>query len=101
MDKCLLMWEICRKDFYFRLSPREEDILGLLRHENIVMFYGRIDKPGDKKNRTVWLAMELCHWSLGDLIKRKRDLKWIPVSSLMRQIAQALKYMHGKKIAHR
>ncbi len=45
--------------------------------------------------------LELCHWSLGDLIETGRDLKWIPVSSLTRQIAQALKYMHGKKIVHR
>ncbi len=90
-----------RHFFSRRCSPRETDILRRLQHENIITFYGRIDKPNDRKKRTIWLVMELCHCSLGDLIKTKRVLMLITVSSLVRQIAQALKYMHHKDIVHR
>ena len=80
---------------------RETDNLQQLNHENIVTFFGRIDKPDDRENRTIWLVMELCHCSLDDLIKTKHELKLIAVSSLVRQIAHALRYMHHKKIVHR
>lgn len=69
-----------------------------LRHRNIVKLYEVIDDPQSQK-----LYLVLQHIDSGPLFctGRERALPLMQVQSYMRQLLDALKYMHRKNVVHR
>lgn len=82
---------------YFQRITREITILRMLKHKNIV---GLIDTFEDE--RTIRLVMELC--TGGELSDRLIDTGKFTESqaaTLMRQILQAVSFMHSNQVCHR
>ncbi len=92
---------VCTYLCFFSFQFREERVLSQLDHDHIVKFYGRVNKPDDKKNRHIWLVMELCHNDLEDLIKTGREFSETEVSHFVLQLTLAIEHMHAKGITHR
>mmetsp|Transcript_6221 Transcript_6221/g.16602 ORF Transcript_6221/g.16602 Transcript_6221/m.16602 type:complete len:565 (+) Transcript_6221:103-1797(+) len=78
---------------------REAQLLGRLRHPHIVRCE---EVQWDVDRRVVWLALE--YMEGGDLFDRLMELGRLPeymVAAVTKQVAGALRYVHGKGIAHR
>ena len=72
-----------------------------MRHKNILEFYGVFD---DQEN--IYLICEYCTNSdLNHLLRNRRrncdDLSLPEISSFLRQICQAIEYMHSSYLMHR
>lgn len=76
---------------------RELKIQSCLEHPNIVKLYGFFH---DKTN--IYLLLELgSQGQLYKVIKEKRKLSEATVSFIIRQLCEAVKYLHGLNIIHR
>ena len=76
---------------------REANIMGSLNHPHIVKFIG-----GGKYINRPYIAMEyIAGGSLSDLLKQVAHIKLKGTERLLRQIASALDYAHGKQVVHR
>ena len=68
-----------------------------LDHPNVVKFIKSFE---DSSN--VYLVLELCtNESLADLIKRRRTLEEPEAGFYLKQIIQAVDYLHNKNVVHR
>ena len=80
---------------------RELDMLGRLRHDNIVKFHGTATKKSkhDPSQKTVQAVLELCHSDLGRFLRKVgRGLNDPEIAFLMRQVLSAVDYLHAEKI---
>ncbi|XP_044216079.1 testis-specific serine/threonine-protein kinase 6 [Thunnus albacares] len=78
---------------------REMEIIRSLNHPNIVKTYQILEM---KKNRTVYMVMELC--VEGDLLKYIKNKGALPEHSSCRfftQLCEAIQYLHSRDVAHR
>lgn len=76
---------------------RELKIQSCLDHPNITKMYGFFD---DKEN--IYLLLELgSEGQLYQIIKKKKRLSENTTSYIMKQICEALKYLHSLNILHR
>ena len=84
---------------------RELDMLGRLRHNNIVRFFGPVTKESfhDPSTMKVQAVLELCCSDLGRVIgKVGRGLHEAEIAFLMmRQMVSAVHYLHARNIIHR
>jgi serine/threonine protein kinase len=72
----------------------EINILRELDHPNIIQLFEVF-----KKRRKMWIVMELC--TGGDLTKRMNAMTEMNVAIVMKQILQAISYMHNRNVCHR
>lgn len=85
-----------------RVKSEIDCLMAVHNHPNIVEY---IDYAITKKNKTVWIFMELCQQ--GDLhlflTNRKRQLDYKSLLSFMTQAADAVSWLHNhdKQIIHR
>lgn len=76
---------------------REIDIVSKLNHPNII----RVFDAGEYNN-TPFLVTELLKGeSLNEYLKKNKELKIETIMLIMKQLTQALVYIHGKSIIHR
>lgn len=75
----------------------EFKIQSFLKHENIVQIYGMFDD-----NDHIYLILEyMPDGTLYSLLKKKKALSQKETAYKIKQIAQAIVYMHGEGIVHR
>jgi calcium-dependent protein kinase len=72
----------------------EINILRELDHPNIIQLFEVF-----KKRRKMWIIMELC--TGGDLSNRMNAMTEIHVAIVLKQIMQAISYMHNRNVCHR
>ena len=77
---------------------RECDILSCLRHPNVVQFMG-VHCGSDEAD--ISLIMEYMHMDLGDCIKRYPSIPLPYKTSILRDVAYGLAYLHSHNIIHR
>ncbi len=82
---------------------REFDILKVLKHDNIVGFFGRKDVAKAEKSGEpeVNLIMELCQADLSRLLKAKKKLSPEETAFVMKQILEGLDYLHESNVIHK
>jgi eukaryotic-like serine/threonine-protein kinase len=81
--------------FYGRFQ-REEEVLRRLDHPNII----KVVRP--RKKSRMYIAMEFIDGvSLREIIRTEQPMKPERALELMRQICEALVYMHGQGVVHR
>lgn len=92
---------------------KEEDIKAELNvfqnhsaHPNLVKFYGAFVKRDSVAEEQIWIVMELCAGgAVTDLVKKMRnkgaDLPEDVISYILREVLEALKYLHSSGVMHR
>ncbi len=75
----------------------------MLRHENVVEFFGYFYLSSMK----IGIIMELAHGTLSTLLNwnssysTKRRLRLYETRRLMRQLLEGIQYLHGVNLVHR
>ena len=88
---------LAAQDRFVRLFQREAKLAADLRHPNVVQIYDIGVQDG-----LHYIVMELLQGrSLRDLIKQEHPLPLSRAIHLVRQLADALDYAHGRGVAHR
>ena len=84
-------------DEEIKLVEKEANILFEIVHKNIVKFYG-----SKRKKDILEIYFEYVeNQSLRDLLKKKKKLSESKTSKYLKQILQALDYLHSKELIHR
>lgn len=84
-------------DYIQKFLPREIDVVKILKHPNLVVFYQSIET-----NARVYIVMEEA--SGGDLLDVVRKQKRIPERQAgvwMRQLCDGVEYCHSRGVVHR
>ena len=80
-------------------SMREITLLQLLKHPNLVNMK---EVVMGKSNNDVYMVMEYAENELRDLIQRhKYNFSMAEIKGLMKQLLQAMAYLHSKEVVHR
>ncbi|KAL6071111.1 Myosin I heavy chain kinase [Balamuthia mandrillaris] len=93
---CLKSWDV--------EEVEEIHIMKKIEHENVVQYLGAFP---DKQRKQLYLCMELCLQTLGDIIeyhrRKKRPFNKQEIVQFLAQIAKGLHYLHTRKrpIVHR
>ena len=75
---------------------KEAQSIASMKHPNIINIYDVFEENG-----TAYYVMEyLDHGSLADVVKRQGRLSEVDALSYIRQIADALSYIHARKMSH-
>ena len=81
---------------YNENATKEAEIHSLLKHDNIVKFYDKIKEEKGNESK-LYLILEFCeNRDLSELVKKKARLTEIEVQYYIRNLIEALKYLHEK-----
>eukprot|EP00808_Paulinella_micropora_P018400 g24383.t1 len=84
------------RKFHFQQIRKEIEVMQALHHPNIVKMHETFESPTD-----LFIVMELClGGELFDRIRAKGTYTEQDASKVLRQMFEAVAYMHGKNIAH-
>ena len=79
---------------YNENATKEAEIHSLLKHDNIVKFYDKIKEEKGNESK-LYLILEFCeNRDLSELVKKKARLTEIEVQYYIRNLIEALKYLH-------
>lgn len=82
-------------EIYFK---RECDVLGLLRHENIVNL---IDQGYDKKNNLFYIALEYVEGKTLESLIKEKSISGYDRVDIINQIFEGINYAHSQNVLHR
>ena len=102
-DHQVIVKKIQSDSSQYSYLSREAIILDELEHEHIIRFEGITTHPIDATKQELWVALEyIPDRDMALLIKNNPDaLTEQNIQKILQDIASAILYLHGRKIAHR
>ena len=95
--------KIMRFDKDVRRFEKEAIFLSQLEHPNIVKVYDSeiVNESVDDTAGDIYIEMELLNGSLKELLAERGEVKVQEAIKILKQVLEALRYIHGEDIIHR